>query len=82
MTLQKHKSKSSRSSRKPKLRTGSTSEARASRNPTKAVPLAKIKEVVSADRFTVHINLHLGAAEHTIYTTDLTPEYVRFNMGE
>jgi glutamate N-acetyltransferase / amino-acid N-acetyltransferase len=45
-------------------------------------PRAKIKEVVSAPKFTVHINLHLGTGEHTIYTTDLTPEYVRFNMGE
>ena len=45
-------------------------------------PLAKIKEVVSAAEFVVHINLHLGAGEHTIYTTDLTPAYVRFNMGE
>ena len=45
-------------------------------------PPAKIKAVVSAAEFTVHINLHLGTAEHTIYTTDLTPAYVRFNMGE
>ena len=45
-------------------------------------PFAKIKAVVRAPQFTVHINLHLGTAEHTIYTTDLTPEYVQFNMGE
>ena len=45
-------------------------------------PLAKLKEAVSAAQFTVHINLHLGLAEHTIFTTDLTPAYVRFNMGE
>ena len=45
-------------------------------------PLGKIKEVVRAAQFTVHINLHLGTAEHAIYTTDLTPAYVRFNMGE
>lgn len=45
-------------------------------------PLAKLKDAVSAAQFTVHINLHLGLAEHTIYTTDLTPAYVRFNMGE
>ncbi len=45
-------------------------------------PPAKIKAVVSAAQFTVHINLHLGPAQHTIYTTDLTPAYVRFNMGE
>lgn len=45
-------------------------------------PPAKIREVVSAPKFTVHLNLHLGSGEHTVYTTDLTPEYVRFNMGE
>jgi N-acetylglutamate synthase/N-acetylornithine aminotransferase len=28
------------------------------------------------------IDLHLGAAEYKVYTTDLTPDYVRFNMSE
>ncbi len=33
-------------------------------------------------KFTVHIHLGLGAAEYVVYTTDLTPEYVRLNKGE
>jgi N-acetylglutamate synthase/N-acetylornithine aminotransferase len=24
----------------------------------------------------------LGSAEYKVFTTDLTPEYVKFNMGE
>ena len=45
-------------------------------------PVAKLREIVRERRFTVHIHLGLGAAEYVVYTTDLTPEYVRFNKGE
>ena len=45
-------------------------------------PPAKLREIVQGRRFTVHIHLGLGAAEYVVYTTDLTPEYVRFNKGE
>ena len=45
-------------------------------------PLDKLQEVVRQRKFTVHIHLGLGAAEYVVYTTDLTPEYVRFNKGE
>ena len=45
-------------------------------------PPAKLQEVVRERKFTVHIHLGLGAAEYTVYTTDLTPEYVRLNKGE
>ncbi len=41
-----------------------------------------IKEVLGNKKFTVTIDLHLGSAEYKVFTTDLTPEYVRFNMGE
>jgi N-acetylglutamate synthase/N-acetylornithine aminotransferase len=30
----------------------------------------------------VTIDLHLGTAEYTVYTTDLSTEYVKLNMGE
>ncbi len=45
-------------------------------------PLAKLQEVVRERVFTVHVHLGLGSADYTVYTTDLTPEYVRLNRGE
>lgn len=45
-------------------------------------PAAKLCEIVAARKFTITINLHLGSAEYTVYTTDLSTEYVRLNMGE
>lgn len=45
-------------------------------------PASRILEVVRRERFTVHVNLHLGSGEYTVYTTDLSTEYVRLNMGE
>ena len=45
-------------------------------------PLEKLREVVRHPKFTVHVHLGLGTAEYVVYTTDFTPEYVRFNKGE
>jgi glutamate N-acetyltransferase/amino-acid N-acetyltransferase len=45
-------------------------------------PFAKLQEVVAARRFTVTIELHLGAGEYCVLTTDLSTEYVKLNMGE
>ena len=45
-------------------------------------PEETLKEVLGNKKFTVTIDLHLGSAEYKVFTTDLTPEYVRFNMGE
>lgn len=45
-------------------------------------PIAKLREVVAASRFSVTIDLQLGSAEYTVYTTDLSVEYVKLNMGE
>ena len=45
-------------------------------------PFAKLSEIVAARKFTITINLHLGSAEYTVYTTDLSTEYVKLNMGE
>jgi len=47
-----------------------------------ATPLSKLKEVVANQRFTITIDLHMGVAEYTVFTTDLTTAYVEFNMGE
>jgi len=47
-----------------------------------ATPFSKLQEVVANKSFTVTIDLHLGAAEYTVFTTDLTTAYVDFNKGE
>jgi glutamate N-acetyltransferase/amino-acid N-acetyltransferase len=45
-------------------------------------PFSKLKEVVANPRFTITVDLHMGAADYTVFTTDLTTAYVEFNMGE
>jgi glutamate N-acetyltransferase / amino-acid N-acetyltransferase len=45
-------------------------------------PEETLKEVLRNKKFTVTIDLHLGSAEYKVFTTDLTPEYVKSNMGE
>ena len=45
-------------------------------------PLKTLRGIVEKDRFTLNINLHLGKAEYTLYTTDLSPEYIDFNRSE
>ncbi len=47
-----------------------------------STPFSKLQEIAAKKRFTVTIDLHLGAAEYTVYTTDLSTEYVKLNMGE
>jgi glutamate N-acetyltransferase/amino-acid N-acetyltransferase len=45
-------------------------------------PFAKLQEIVAEKKFTVCVDLHLGSAEYTVFTTDLSVEYVKLNMGE
>ena len=45
-------------------------------------PIAKLQEIVAQKRFTITIDLQLGKADYTVYTTDLSTDYVRLNMGE
>jgi glutamate N-acetyltransferase/amino-acid N-acetyltransferase len=45
-------------------------------------PFAKLQELVADRKFTVTIDLHLGSGEYTVYTTDLSVDYVKLNMGE
>lgn len=47
-----------------------------------ATPFSKLKEVVANQRFTITVDLHMGEADYTVFTTDLTTAYVEFNMGE
>ncbi|HIE10451.1 MAG TPA: bifunctional glutamate N-acetyltransferase/amino-acid acetyltransferase ArgJ [Kiritimatiellae bacterium] len=42
-------------------------------------PVAVLQEVVRQDSFTVTIDMHLGDHGATLYTCDLTEEYVRIN---
>ena len=45
-------------------------------------PAAKLQQLVAAPRFKVTIDLNLGPGEYTVYTTDLSVDYVKLNMGE
>lgn len=45
-------------------------------------PFAMLQEIVAKKKFTVTVDLHLGAADYKVYTTDLSTDYVKFNMGE
>ena len=42
---------------------------------------AAVAQLAGPDVF-VGADLHLGSADYTVYTTDLSMEYVRLNMGE
>lgn len=45
-------------------------------------PTTKLKRIVSKPNFQITIHLHLGESEYTLYTTDLTEAYVKFNLSE
>jgi glutamate N-acetyltransferase/amino-acid N-acetyltransferase len=45
-------------------------------------PLKTLRDIASRDHFTITVDLHLGKSEYTIYTSDLSPEYIDFNRSE
>ena len=45
-------------------------------------PSDSLRERVQAREFEVLINLNMGSETYTVYTTDLSPEYVDFNRSE
>ncbi len=45
-------------------------------------PSDDLRERVQAREFDVDINLNMGSATYSVYTTDLSPEYVDFNRSE
>lgn len=47
-----------------------------------STPWAKLKAVARKKEFRITIDLAVGQAIHTVWTTDLTEEYVRLNLGE
>jgi glutamate N-acetyltransferase/amino-acid N-acetyltransferase len=47
-----------------------------------ATPFADFVKITSAPEFDIHIDLHAGKGEFTLYASDLTEEYVTFNKGD
>ncbi len=47
-----------------------------------ATPFSKLQQIAAEKKFTIMVDLHIGAAEYTVYTTDLSVDYVKLNMGE
>lgn len=45
-------------------------------------PFSKLQEIVAQKKFTVTIELAVGTAEYNVFTTDLSTDYVKLNMGE
>ncbi len=45
-------------------------------------PFARLQAVAAKKAFKVTVDLHAGVGTHTVFTTDLTEEYVRLNLGE
>ena len=47
-----------------------------------ATPVKKLRQVAARKAFRVTVDLQIGSATHVVWTTDLTEEYVRLNLGE
>jgi glutamate N-acetyltransferase/amino-acid N-acetyltransferase len=45
-------------------------------------PSDNLREAVSVPEFAIDINLNQGEASYTVYTSDISPEYVDFNRSE
>lgn len=45
-------------------------------------PVQKLRQIAAKKAFRVTVDLKLGKASHIVWTTDLTEEYVRLNLGE
>ena len=45
-------------------------------------PIAEMEKVVKEPKFTVTIDLNLGTSGYTVYTSDLSEQYVDFNSSE
>ena len=47
-----------------------------------STPWKKVRAVAAKKEFKISVRLGLGKFSHTVWTTDLTEEYVRLNLGE
>ena len=45
-------------------------------------PIAEMEKVVAESKFTITIDLNLGTSGYTVYTSDLSEQYVDFNSSE
>jgi len=45
-------------------------------------PLEELRAIVAAPEFEILINLNQGEADYTMYSSDLSPEYIDFNRSE
>ena len=45
-------------------------------------PLEKVLPIVRQKRFMITVDLNVGRADYTVYTTDFTTDYVKLNMGD
>jgi glutamate N-acetyltransferase / amino-acid N-acetyltransferase len=45
-------------------------------------PMEQLRAAVAGPEFTIDIDLNQGTAEYTMYSSDLSPEYVDFNRSE
>jgi glutamate N-acetyltransferase/amino-acid N-acetyltransferase len=46
------------------------------------IALEKLAKITSAPEFDLHVDLHLGSGEFTLYASDLTEDYVALNKGD
>ncbi len=47
-----------------------------------ATPMAALRDIVAEREFDICINLNQGSADYTMYSSDLSPEYIDFNRSE
>ena len=45
-------------------------------------PIEKVLPIVREKRFMITVDLNVGRADYTVYTTDFTTDYVKLNMGD
>ena len=45
-------------------------------------PIEKVLPIVRQKRFMITVDLNIGRADYTVYTTDFTTDYVTLNMGD
>jgi len=47
-----------------------------------STPMAVLRDIVAEREFDICINLNQGSADYTMYSSDLSPEYIDFNRSE
>jgi len=47
-----------------------------------STPVEKLRRIAANPAFTITVDMHLGGAEYTVYTSDFSPEFVDFNRSE